>query len=166
MTAPVPGLSLPDLTVPRGSTATTRTVINGYLREAVRTFVTLPTTSLSPPARELMTRTVAMTESMLRLDPRPVVTAFRRPTHAALLWASAARPEESERWLVELCLLIHFDLAAHGAIPKVEPIARVADAWPVLRSIDASAALHNDPTVDSISFAPYAITLRRGDQSW
>src|SRR4051812_11513591 len=113
-------ITLPDLTVPRTGIATARAVVNGYLRETIRAFATLPSGFLSPPTRSLYQQTLAAVQPILKSDPRPLAAVLRRPTLAGLLFAAVKElypqgdRKRADAWITELCLLVHLEMAAQG----------------------------------------------------
>jgi HEXXH motif-containing protein len=151
-------LQLTDLTLPRNNTETVRTVLNSYFREAVRAFTQFPLTGLGPEARELYERTVAHVRRVLLGHPGLIVSVLRRPTHSALLWSALSRLDvdatAADRWMIELCLLIHFELAVQGGdLSDSLAFLKPEDGWwPALRSTSANLDIQLSPEVDHIEF--------------
>ena len=166
-------LSLPDLTLPRGNTSTVRSVLNAYIRETVRAFTTLSTAAMGAETRGVYLRTLAWVQPQLKSDPRRIVAALRQPTLAALLWSAINEPrveggaKESDGWIYELCLLLHFEVAVHGTSAAGEAtFIRPAAGWPRLHSIAANIAVTLQDSVDEITIAPHALEVHVGGDTW
>lgn len=170
MTAAAP-LSLTDLTLPT-STATVRTVLNGYLREAAVAFMKLPTNQLPPRARALYGPTVAAAQPLMKRDPRALVAALRKPTLGALLWTSfhhlgaGGDAKKLDACVVELCLLLHLELATQGVVLSGQPVARPGEAWPLLLAPGLGLGLQIKPEVERVVFGSRAMTAYAGGREW
>lgn len=151
MTAP---LDLSDITLPRQGTTTVRAVLNAYLREAVRTWATLPPGFLTPATRTSYAQSVQWANELLRRDPRPLVAALRSPTVGALLWPLSREAHEEgdrgafDRWTWEATLLVAFELALSGALPPAGlRFVAAGRPWPALRHVGANLVVRPAPSV-------------------
>jgi HEXXH motif-containing protein len=164
-------ITLTDLTLPV-STATARTVLNAYLREAAVAFAELPPNKLPPKSRTLYGATIAAVQAMLKKDPRPLVAALRKPTLGALLWATfkelppQGNPGKLDDYVTELCLLVHLELAAQGLVLSSHSIVRTREEWPRLLAPGLNLELRLDRTVDSVIFGSRTLTARVGPRDW
>jgi HEXXH motif-containing protein len=160
---------LNEITLPRTSIATTRTVLNGYLAATLRAFTNVPNHLLQPQTQAVYARTLALTRAA-PADPHQaqLVSILRRPTQGALLWSALARLNEdgdvveASRWVSELCLLVQLELAQRGALATEEVVERFDTGWPTLRSIAANTELALEEGVDQLRFGPRGLTACRG----
>lgn len=169
-------LSLPDLTLARGSTATLRAVLARELGARLRAFAGLPMRLLPPQERSLYTAAASLLQALAGRDRGAALAILREPTVGGLLatlpdpaggaGGSEARDGRGttaaedgrvtlEARLRQLCLHVLLELAVRGALPEAGVDWQAGAAAPApLASIAANLALHFDAPIQSLTFAP------------
>ena len=169
----LPGLTLPDLTEPRGDTRTVRRVLNAYWQRVLHDLARVPLAAVLPHNRALYDRTCQALRAAGQRDPRKALHVVRQPTVSVLVECIqhqlAATPDLAllNAWLRELCALVLLELATLGELAAAGvTIGRDPDGqFPVLRSPTANLLLRPHEVVSALTFRPHSLTLHEGMQT-
>ena len=169
----LPGLELPDLTVPVADTRTFRRVLNAYWQRVLHDLQRVPLAAVAHHNRALYDRTCAALRAAGQRDPRKALHVVRQPTVSVLVECIqhqfAGTPDATllNAWLRELCALVLLELAALGELPAAGvTVGRDPQGqFPVLRSPTANLLLRPHEVVTALSFRPHSVTLHEGMQT-
>lgn len=160
-----PLLNLSDITLPRDDTNTVKSVLNAYLRDRLTALHSVPQAWLQPSTQQLFSRVLGVVQSLLKGNPRVVMTALRQPTIGAVLntllhQAKADGDHVSlDRWTRELCLLLLFEFAAAGALPE-DGVGVEQRSWPTLRQVSLNLLVKPDASVRRLVFFPNRVVFQ------
>ncbi len=169
----MPGLDLPDLTIPNGDTRTFRRVLNAYWQRVLHDLARVPLAAVANHNRALYDRTCQALRAAGQRDPRKALHVVRQPTVSVLVECIqrqlAGIPDSVllNTWLRELCALVLLELAALGELPPAGvTIGRDPQGhFPVLRSPTANLLLRPHEVVTALTFRPHVLTVHEGMQT-
>lgn len=173
MTATLPTLHLPDLTVPAGDTKTLRRVLHLYYQHQLRDLTRIPLVAVQAHNRALYDRTCQAVRQTSQTDPRRALHLVRQPTISVLVSCIHRQLEGVpdialvNAWVRELCFLTLLELATLGELPaQGVTVGRDPQGnFPILRSPTANLELTPHEIVTAITFRPHMLTLHEGMQT-
>ena len=169
----LPGLKLPDLTVPERDTQTCRRVLNAYWQRVLHDLTRVPLAAVAHHNRALYDRVCQAVRATAQRDPRKAIHVVRQPTVSVLVECIqhqlAGVPDAAllNDWLRELCMLVLLELATMGELPPAgvtvgrDPQGR----FPVLRSPTANLMLQPHEVITALTFRAHGVTLHEGMQT-
>jgi HEXXH motif-containing protein len=160
--SPSTPFDLPDLTLPRTDTRTTRRILTLYRQRTLQEFLRLPTSLVPGADRALWQEVARLAAGHVDQEPRKALHIAGQPTISVLIQTLATSGPALHRRLRECCALVLLELACLRELP--EPgvtVGRDAQGWlPVLRSPTARMQLEPGADVQGLHFANSHLGLR------